>query len=69
MSGIIGNAAPSLSALAKQCGELVARQLFKARGNHSEVHLSELELALVAATACQVALKRRADTTARAEVA
>lgn len=32
-------------------GELVARRLFAGRGNPSEVHLSEVEIAMLAATA------------------
>jgi hypothetical protein len=36
-------------------GEIVARLIFKARGNNSEVHLSELELAMIAATAAHTA--------------
>lgn len=45
-----------LGEIATRAGEIVARQLFNARGNHSEAHLRELELALVAATAAHVAL-------------
>lgn len=48
--------------IAARAAELTARRLFESRGNHSEVHLSELELALVAATAAKVAL----DATRRA---
>lgn len=57
MSGVIGDLAPSLTNLARRSGEITARKLFEARGNNSEVHLSELELALVAATAAEVAIK------------
>jgi hypothetical protein len=46
-----------LSALAKGTGELLARKLFKKRGNHTEVHLSEYELALAIAAGAEVALQ------------
>lgn len=56
-SGIIGKNGSALSGLAKQCGELAARKLFEGRGNNSEVHLSELELALAIATGAHVAME------------
>lgn len=49
----------NLGELAARAGEIAARKLFEARGNHSEAHLNELELALVAAAAAHVALSQR----------
>lgn len=43
-----------LSREAERLGRLVARKLFEARGNHSEAHLSEAELAQVCALAAEV---------------
>jgi hypothetical protein len=46
-----------LSSLAKSTGELLARKLFNKRGNHTEAHLSEYELALAIAAGVEVALQ------------
>jgi hypothetical protein len=48
----------SVGELAARAGEITARKLFEARGNRSEAHLSELELAMIAATAAHVALSQ-----------
>lgn len=45
-----------LDPIAQKLGAMVARKMFESRGNHSEIHLSERELALVAATAAQTAI-------------
>lgn len=42
--------------LSRNISKTVADKLFAARGNHSEVHLTREELALVAAAAAEVAL-------------
>jgi len=47
----------ALSHHARQVGEILARKLFAARGNHSEAHLNEYELALACATAAEIALQ------------
>lgn len=49
---------PTLHPLAVQAGNVCARRIFNTRGNHSEVHLNEFELALFAAAAAQIALER-----------
>lgn len=36
-------------------GKMVARRVFRERGNHSEAHISEAELAVIASMAAQVA--------------
>jgi hypothetical protein len=55
----------SLAPLARQIGAQVARKLFEARGNHSEVHVTERELTLVVAVAVQTAVNVIADRGAR----
>jgi threonine/homoserine efflux transporter RhtA len=46
-------------------GQALARSVFKQRGNHSEVHLSELELAALLAIACDYVLERILEAEAR----
>jgi len=47
----------ALSLASRRAGEACARKLFNARGNHSEVHLNEYELALACAAAAEVAVQ------------
>lgn len=56
----------ALGEVAARTGEIVARQLFKARGNNSEVHLSELELAMIVAAAAHVSREAMAGRPAPA---
>ena len=47
-----------MSAINDKCeriGKIVARRVFRERGNHSEAHLSEAELAIIASLAAQLA--------------
>lgn len=56
--GIIpAGTADHLSPIAQKIGESVARRMFKVRGNRSEIHLGELELALIAAVAAEAAVR------------
>jgi hypothetical protein len=62
----------SVTPAASAAGRVAARAVFKARGNHSEVHLTEAELAAVCALAAHALLelakreaRRGADRTAR----
>jgi hypothetical protein len=55
----------ALGELAATTGERVARRLFEARGNKSEVHLHEQELATICAAAAAAAVK---EATRRAAV-
>lgn len=50
-----------LCRMARHSAELVARRLFVARGNPSEVHLNEYELALCVAVAVDAALHSAID--------
>ena len=59
-------ACESLRPKAQAIGKLVARRLFSTRGNHSEAHLSEVELAVAVATGVEVALQT--EKTARDEL-
>lgn len=56
MSGLLDKNSATLSATARKTGETLARKLFAARGNHSEAHLSEYELALACAAAAEIAV-------------
>lgn len=46
-----------LRPVAQRIGENLARKLFEKRGNHSEAHLTERELALAIATGAEAAIK------------
>ena len=48
-----------LSDTSRKVGEVVARKLFQARGNHSEIHLNEFELAATVAAGIETALALR----------
>jgi hypothetical protein len=50
------DAAPPVRERALRAGRLVARRVFAERGNHSEAHLSENELAQWIAVGCEVVL-------------
>ncbi len=50
-----------LTPAAVRVGARLARQIFADRGNHSQVHLSEPQLAELAAVACQVGLSAGAE--------
>ena len=45
----------AIGRVAKTIGDHAARRLFAARGNHSEVHLNETELALAFSVCAQAA--------------
>jgi hypothetical protein len=50
--------ANGLSASSVKIGKLLARKLFEKRGNRSEAHLCEFELALALALAAELAVQR-----------
>ncbi len=43
---------------AEKVGAAVARRLFESRGNHSEAHLSEIELATLIAVSIDLVFKK-----------
>jgi hypothetical protein len=43
-------------------GIAVARRIFEARGNHSEIHLSEMELATIVAMSIDLVFKKMVVT-------
>jgi hypothetical protein len=50
-----GDPRNALSIGAREVGDMLARRIFKERGNNSEVHLTEPELALIAGMAADIA--------------
>jgi hypothetical protein len=42
----------------EKVGRAVARSIFESRGNHSEAHLSETELATIIATSIELVFKK-----------
>lgn len=56
MSRLLDSLAKSLRPQARSIGEMTARTLFEGRGNRSEAHLTEYELAAAIATGVEVAL-------------
>jgi hypothetical protein len=59
VEGAVLGAAPSaLHPLSMEIGNRIARKIFEQRGNHSEAHLSEAELAGICTAAAEVAIIR-----------
>lgn len=54
----LGAAHSSVSTLAVNIGTRMARLVFEKRGNHSEAHLCEAELATICAAAAEAMLVR-----------
>lgn len=54
---LLDNHTQTLRPAARALGEKLARQLFAARGNKTEAHLNEYELALAIAAGAQVAIE------------
>lgn len=48
----------------QRIAQYTARIVFKKRGNHSEAHLSEVELAAIIETAVRVALEKNIESAA-----
>ena len=54
---------PTASPKAKAIGDRVAREAFRKRGNLSEIHISELDMAAWCQVAAQLAIKLAAPKT------
>lgn len=58
VEGAVLGAAPSLHPISQEIGARIARKVFEKRGNHSEAHIGEAELAGICTAAAEAAIIR-----------